>query len=172
MKEPSASDVPFDVSVVPKISREQAQQESARKSITIRFPRVPERNVAVPLGPSALETAHTLAPPKATASTVATPTPAETQSTYAKQLAEVPEFASYGSVLNSSGKPQSLTENETEYVVSCVKHIFREHVVFQVRSNFVFCLIFIQTPVSSVQCIQYSFGHCSGIRFCPYDRRL
>jgi coatomer protein complex subunit gamma len=43
----------------------------------------------------------------------------------------VPELASYGAILNSS-KPVQLTENETEYQVSCVKHIFRERVVFQV----------------------------------------
>jgi hypothetical protein len=34
-------------------------------------------------------------------------------------------------VLNSSAKPAQLTESETEYQVSCVKHIFAEHVVFQ-----------------------------------------
>jgi len=43
----------------------------------------------------------------------------------------VPELATYGAILNSS-KPVPLTENETEYQVSCVKHIFREHIVFQV----------------------------------------
>lgn len=31
VKEPTASDIPFDVTSIPKISREQAQQESARK---------------------------------------------------------------------------------------------------------------------------------------------
>jgi coatomer protein complex subunit gamma len=34
--------------------------------------------------------------------------------------------------MNSSAKPLALTETETEYVVTCVKHIFKEHVVFQV----------------------------------------
>ncbi|KAF8323388.1 Coatomer, gamma subunit [Clavulina sp. PMI_390] len=110
IKEPSAAAVPFDVTSIPKISREQAQQESAR--------------------PSALETMHTLAPPKPVAAAAA-PTAAETASAYAKQLSEVPEFASYGPVLNSSSKPQPLTESETEYVVTAVKHIFREHIVFQ-----------------------------------------
>jgi coatomer subunit gamma len=60
------------------------------------------------------------------------PTAAEAQSAYAKQLQAVPELASYGPVLNSSAKPIPLTESETEYVVSCVKHIFKEHIVFQV----------------------------------------
>jgi coatomer protein complex subunit gamma len=59
------------------------------------------------------------------------PTAAETQSTYASQLAGVPEFGSYGPVLNSSTKLVPLTESETEYFVTCVKHIFKEHIVFQ-----------------------------------------
>jgi len=49
-------------------------------------------------------------------------------------LAQVPELASYGAIINSS-KPAQLTENETEYQVSCVKHIFREHIVFQVCAS-------------------------------------
>lgn len=57
---------------------------------------------------------------------------AEAQSNYATQLAAIPEFAAYGPVLKSSSKPVPLTEHETEYVVSVVKHIFGEHVVFQV----------------------------------------
>lgn len=60
------------------------------------------------------------------------PTNAEVQSSYAEQLAEVPEFANYGPALNSSTKPTQLTESETEYQVSVVKHIFKEHIVFQV----------------------------------------
>lgn len=60
------------------------------------------------------------------------PSAAEKQSAYAQQLADVEEFASYGPVLNSSNSPAQLTENETEYQVNCVKHIFKEHIVFQV----------------------------------------
>jgi len=105
-----AADEPFDASSIPKISREQAQQESARPSSL--------ETVAAP-------TSLKLAP------VTAAPTAAEAQSAYAQQLAGVPELASYGPVLNSSSKPAQLTESETEYVVSCVKHIFKEHVVFQ-----------------------------------------
>ena len=43
----------------------------------------------------------------------------------------MPELAEYGPVLKSSAKPVELTERETEYVVSAVKHVFAEHVVFQ-----------------------------------------
>jgi coatomer protein complex subunit gamma len=69
---------------------------------------------------------------RSTTPMLAAPTAAETQTAYAKQLAEIPELAEYGPVSNSSAKPVQLTEPETEYQVSCVKHIFKEHVVFQV----------------------------------------
>ncbi|KAH9997776.1 adaptin N terminal region-domain-containing protein [Russula compacta] len=99
----------FDVSSVPKVSREQAAQEVAR--------------------PSSLDT---IGAPVTRTTTPAPPTQTteETQSSFEQQLAQVPELASYGAVINSS-KPAQLTENETEYQVSCVKHIFREHIVFQ-----------------------------------------
>jgi coatomer subunit gamma len=63
------------------------------------------------------------------------PSHEETQSLYAKQLSEVPELASYGPVLKSSSKPFELTESETEYVVTVVKHVFKDHIVFQVRCS-------------------------------------
>ena len=82
------------------------------------------------LGPSSLETIG--APSTSKAATPPPPSAAETQSQYAQQLSEVPEFADYGAVLSSSTKPAQLTERETEYQVSCVKHIFKKHIVFQV----------------------------------------
>lgn len=109
ISDPDALEKPFDVSSIPKISRAQAAKDAARPSSL--------ETIGVP------STSKAPTPPPATA--------AETQSAYAQQLAEVPEFASYGPVLSSSAKPQQLTESETEYQVSCVKHIFNEHVVFQ-----------------------------------------
>ncbi|KAF9015744.1 armadillo-type protein [Cyathus striatus] len=101
VKEPNAQ--PFDVS--------SAAQEAARM-------------------PSSLETIGVPVSKSASEAQVA-PSAAETQSAYEQQLAEVPEFADYGSVLNSNASPVQLTETGTEYQVSCVKHIFKEHVVFQ-----------------------------------------
>jgi coatomer protein complex subunit gamma len=49
---------------------------------------------------------------------------------YAEELFKVPEFAALGPLFKSS-KPVELTESETEYLVSCVKHIFAKHVVLQ-----------------------------------------
>lgn len=43
---------------------------------------------------------------------------------------KVPELAALGRASHSS-KETALTENEMEYVVSCVKHIFENHIVLQ-----------------------------------------
>jgi len=45
-------------------------------------------------------------------------------------LASIPQFATLGPIFKSS-KPAELTESETEYVVSCVKHVLSEFIVFQ-----------------------------------------
>ncbi|KAJ7110306.1 coatomer subunit gamma [Mycena crocata] len=110
VKDPSASSQAFDVSTIPKISRSQAALDAAR--------------------PSTLDTIGVPAAKKASASPPP-PSAAETQSAYAEKLGAVPAFASYGTILNSSAKPVPLTESETEYQVTCVKHIFKEHIVFQ-----------------------------------------
>ncbi|KAI0001740.1 adaptin N terminal region-domain-containing protein [Russula vinacea] len=109
VRDADAASQPFDVSSVPKVSREQAAQEVARPS-SLDTIGVPVTRTATPVPPS--QSAE------------------ETQSSFVQQLAQVPELASYGAILNSS-KSAQLTENETEYQVSCVKHVFREHVVFQ-----------------------------------------
>lgn len=77
------------------------------------------------------------APSTSKAPTPPPPSAADTQSAYAQQLADVPEFVPYGPVLHSSSKPTQLTESETEYQASCVKHIFKEHIVFQVSEYMV-----------------------------------
>ncbi|GJN89716.1 hypothetical protein Rhopal_002703-T1 [Rhodotorula paludigena] len=110
----TAPEEPFDFAAVPKISKEQAL-EAARSS----------RKDAIDSVAMASDSAGV------TSSATPAPSASETQSAYAKQLAEVPEFASYGQVLKSSLKPIELTERETEYVVSAVKHVFAEHIVFQ-----------------------------------------
>ncbi|OJA20668.1 secretion protein [Rhizopogon vesiculosus] len=101
---------PFDTSSIPKISRAQLAAESTRPS-TLDL-------IAAPAT-------------KRTSASPPPPTAAETQSAYAQQLAEISHFVEYGAILNSSAKPAQLTESETEYQVTCVKHIFKEHMVFQ-----------------------------------------
>ncbi|KZV65596.1 Coatomer, gamma subunit [Peniophora sp. CONT] len=110
INDPSSSRAALEVASVARISRAQAASESAR--------------------PSSLDT---IGAPAATSSAPSPPPPTaeQTASAYASTLAEVPEFANYGTVLNSSSKPAQLTESETEYQVSVVKHVFAEHIVFQ-----------------------------------------
>ncbi|OON18421.1 coatomer gamma subunit appendage domain protein [Opisthorchis viverrini] len=49
---------------------------------------------------------------------------------YAEQLAAVPQLAGLGPIFKSS-KPVELSEEDTEYAVRCVKHIFAKHLVLQ-----------------------------------------
>lgn len=51
------------------------------------------------------------------------------QAMYADKLSC--HFSSFGSLFKSSSQPIPLTESETEYVVTCVKHTFSKHFVFQ-----------------------------------------
>jgi coatomer protein complex subunit gamma len=68
-------------------------------------------------------------PKTSTPSSVATEA---TSNKYAKTLSEVPEFKDFGKLVKSSLKPIELTEKETEYAVTAIKHIFQEHILFQV----------------------------------------
>jgi coatomer protein complex subunit gamma len=43
---------------------------------------------------------------------------------------QIPELKAYGTLLKSS-VPVELTESETEYVVTAVKHVLKEHIVVQ-----------------------------------------
>lgn len=54
------------------------------------------------------------------------------QDLYSEQLASIPKISSLqlGPILKSS-LPVELTESETEYVVQCIKHVFKDHVVLQ-----------------------------------------
>jgi coatomer subunit gamma len=129
VNDPSASITPFDASSIPKISRAQAAADAARK---FRLGIFPLFSTHATTGPSSLETVG--APAKQEAAPIPQLSAAETQSAYVQQLKEVPELAMYGVALGSS-KPVQLTESETEYQVTCVKHIFAEHIVFQVRGS-------------------------------------
>jgi len=53
------------------------------------------------------------------------------QDVYAEQLSAIPEIASLGPLFKSSSSHAQLTESETEYVVTCIKHTFPKHLVFQ-----------------------------------------
>jgi len=58
------------------------------------------------------------------------PPTATRQDIYVEKLNAIPQFASFGPLFKSSS-PVELTESETEYVVSCVKHVYANHLVLQ-----------------------------------------
>ncbi|EOA29493.1 hypothetical protein CARUB_v10012945mg [Capsella rubella] len=58
------------------------------------------------------------------------PAPVSGFDSYERILSSIPEFATFGKLFKSSS-PVELTEAETEYSVTVVKHIFESHVVFQ-----------------------------------------
>lgn len=108
--------VAFDLSSIPVVSHEQALAEERTKKLTSATPTL-----------KAPSTSPTKA--KANGATEGAATAAATQK-YAEQLMQIPELKEYGTLLKSSNVVE-LTESETEYVVSAVKHIFKEHIVLQ-----------------------------------------
>ena len=56
----------------------------------------------------------------------------ENQNQIVSKISSIPEFSSFGPIFKSS-LAEELTESDVaEYVVSCVKHIFSEYIVFEV----------------------------------------
>ncbi|KAL1644129.1 coatomer subunit gamma [Diplodia intermedia] len=107
---------PFDLSKVPVVTREQADAEDRTKKLTSATPTLK----APSAGPK---------PASRTGADAAASATAAAQK-YAAQLQAIPEIAAFGGVLKSSPVVE-LTESETEYVVSAIKHIFNEHIVIQ-----------------------------------------
>lgn len=112
----SAFASPFDISKIPVVTREQADAEDRTKKLTATTP--------------------SLKPPKTGPTKVAS-TGAEAQASaaaaaqkYTQELLSIPEMKEFGAVLKSSPVVE-LTEAETEYVVTVVKHIFKEHIILQ-----------------------------------------
>ncbi|KAF2738385.1 Coatomer, gamma subunit [Polyplosphaeria fusca] len=105
----------FDVSKIPKVSQEE-MDAGVLKEITDPTPTI----TAPKAGPKA---------PAKPGADVAVTSAAQAQK-YAAELQKIPELAAYGGVLKSSPVVE-LTESETEYVVSAIKHIFKDHIVLQ-----------------------------------------
>ncbi|KAI0020643.1 adaptin N terminal region-domain-containing protein [Xylariomycetidae sp. FL0641] len=112
----SAFETPFDISKIPVVTREQADAEDRTKKLTATAPSLKPPKT----GPS--KAAATGPDAQATAAAAA--------QKYAQELMAIPEMKEFGSVLKSSAVVE-LTEAETEYVVTVVKHIFKEHIVLQ-----------------------------------------
>ena len=106
----------FDISKIPTVSREQADAADLNKKTAASTPTIK----APSAGPKA--------PSKSGADAAAASNAAAQK--YVAELQKIPELAAYGGVLKSSSVVE-LTESETEYVVSAVKHIFKDHIVLQ-----------------------------------------
>jgi coatomer subunit gamma len=104
---------PFDLGLIPIITKEEADAQTLR-ALTEMTP-----------GP-------TLAAEKPKAAVQPSVSMEANSQKYAKALSEVPEFKDFGPILKSSVKPIELTEKETEYSVTALKHIFPEHIAIQV----------------------------------------
>ena len=106
----------FDVSSIPVVSHEQALAEERTKKLTTATPtlKAPTTGPAKPKMNGAAEG----------------PSAAAAAQKYTEIFSRIPELKAYGDVLKSSAVVE-LTESETEYVVTVVKHIFKDHVVLQ-----------------------------------------
>lgn len=107
---------PFDISKIPVVTREQADAEDRTKKLTATTPTLKAPKAGPTKGP-------------ASGAEAAAAASAQAQK-YTQELTAIPDMAEFGSVLKSSPVIE-LTEAETEYVVSLVKHIFKEHIVLQ-----------------------------------------
>ncbi|KAE8211163.1 hypothetical protein CF327_g5069 [Tilletia walkeri] len=132
--EPAQADVPFDASAVPKITREEAKLEAlrAKSEATANVAMAADSSKSVIAGGSG-------AGPSGTSGLVGdvgagvdgAGSGAGAAARYASELEAIPQMAGYGPLLKSSETAAELTERETEYVVSAIKHVFAEHIVFQ-----------------------------------------
>lgn len=107
----------FDMSTIPVVSHEQALAEERTKKLTSATPTLK----APSTGPKKAQvngTADSAAAALANAQK------------HSQQLVQIPELKAHGALLRSSS-PVELTESETEYVVSVIKHIYKEHLVLQ-----------------------------------------
>ena len=106
----------FDVATIPVVSHEQALAEERTKKLTSATPTLKAPSAGPPKG--------------AAAGGMAEAASASATQKYAEQLLQYPDIKAYGTLLKSSA-PVELSESETEYVVTAVKHIFKEHIVVQ-----------------------------------------
>ncbi|KAG8534362.1 uncharacterized protein KY384_001207 [Bacidia gigantensis] len=108
----------FDISTIPVVSHEQALAEERTKKLTSATPTLKAPSTGPKKGPQVNGTADKTESLLAAAQK------------HSEALLQIPELRAHGALLRSS-QPVELTESETEYVVSVIKHIFKDHVVLQ-----------------------------------------
>ncbi|CAG8444222.1 9166_t:CDS:10 [Diversispora eburnea] len=107
---PEEYEKPFDLSSVPKITKAQAEVENLRPSRGL------DLGTTQTIGVSSSAVIGINNSTIVATSRDATPTPGSDQpQSYAQQLENISEIASFGAVFKSSTKPIDLTESETEY---------------------------------------------------------
>lgn len=111
-KDKSMFATPFDITQVPTQSEEEHRAAEFRTKTAVPTEEEPLKE-ATPIPTE---------PPAADAALL--------QQEYSEELAGIPEFKNYGPLLHSSAAAE-LTEKETEFVVSAIKHLFKEHIVIQ-----------------------------------------
>ena len=109
--------VPFDLSMIPVVSHEQALAEERTQKLTSATPTLK----APSTGPKKAQVNGN--------ADIQTSALADAQK-HAEALMQIPELRAHGALLSSS-RPVELTESETEYVVSVIKHIYKQHLVLQ-----------------------------------------
>ncbi|KAJ3013294.1 Coatomer subunit gamma-2 [Thoreauomyces humboldtii] len=115
---------PFDISSTPVVTKEQENAEKSRAIAEVTELASPAVRGA-PGGGSAGAGAGASSHSGGAASSSG-----DAQARYAAAIEKLPELSNLGPLFKSSA-PVALTESETEYVVTAIKHVFAEHVVFQ-----------------------------------------
>ncbi|KAJ3266575.1 coatomer subunit gamma [Chytriomyces hyalinus] len=125
---PELQRVPFDITSIPTVSRDQEEAEKQRQKTAKQenIAALPKSAAAAAAAPSSNKFASTAGSTGGGASAAADITKG-----YAAAMEKIPQLVMLGPIFKSSPKPVELTESETEYVVSCVKHVFAGHLVFQ-----------------------------------------
>lgn len=130
-KDSSVFSEPFDLKAVPTHSLEEARKDEYERKISSEAQIGEEQHAASPAAESKTVATTPAAVTDATAQSAAGPSASAKPA--AVSSAEVTAaFPDYGKPLHSC-QPVALTEQETEFVVSAVKHVFKEHLVVEYK---------------------------------------
>lgn len=116
---PDAASVAFDISTVPFLTKDQVDADNFRAKVSSTMPSI---------GSSLDSGAESGA--KGSRASPAGGLHEDSTQAYAAALAKIPELQVFGAVVRSSAAV-ALTESETEYGVTCVKHLYKAHLVLQ-----------------------------------------
>ena len=139
----------FDMSIVPVVTSEQALAEERTKKLTSATPTL-KAPTSGPKKPQSNGSADRAASALAAAQK------------HSQHLMQIPELKAHGPVLRSSPAIE-LTESETEYVVTVIKHIYKNHIVLQyeIRNTLVDTVLeevsVVATPSEEIDVLEEEF---------------